>query len=200
MSRLTTVVCALSAIVTIVDYVTAKPLFANWLARQVSRTPDGWQVSPALNLAALAGFAALVWMATGAETPAGDVRAAARLFRRRACLLACGLGLWFFFGPAVGSPPPPLKTPLPPVRTAPPIRGASSDFAESSSPTVPHPHRPGVEDRGAVDYTRGKGPFGPPRDGAAPRGWRPGDGLRVMSNLIEDWLNPPPPEPPRIGR
>lgn len=199
MSRLTTVVCALSAIVTIVDYITAKPLFANWLARQVSHTPDGWQVSPALNAAAVAAFAGLVWMLTGAEMPAGDAHAVRRLFRMRAYLIGCGLGLWFFFGPAIASPPPVLKTAAPSAPSAAQAGTVPNNSFGPSTPTSPY-HRPGIGGRGAADAARGQSPFTQPPDGASRRGWRPGDGLRVMADLIEGWVNPPPPEPPRIGR
>ncbi|HJT33022.1 MAG TPA: hypothetical protein VJ783_13355 [Pirellulales bacterium] len=200
MSRLTTVVCALSAIVTIVDYFTAKPLFANWLARQVSHTPDGWQVSPVLNAAAVAAFAGLVWMLTGADLPAGDAHAARRLFRTRIYLIGCGLGLWFFFGPAIVSPPPMVKTAAPSPRPAAQTGGSSGDAIGAPAPNSPYHRGPSIRGRGALDPAHGQSPFAQNPDGNSRRGWRPGDGLRVMADLIEGWVNPLPSEPPRIGR
>ena len=199
-SRLTTVVCALSAMVTIVAYFTAKPLFANWLARQVSHTPDGWQISPALNAAAVAAFAGLVWMLTGADLPAGDAQAARRLFRTRAYLIGCGIGLWFFFGPAIASPPPVLKTAAPSAQASAQAGGLHNDAFGPSTSASPYHRGPVVGVQGAIAPARGQSPFANYPDGDSRRGWRPGDGLRVMADLIEGWVNPPSPEPPRIGR
>lgn len=190
-SRLTTIVCALSAIVTIVDYVTAKPLIAHWLARQATRTPDGWQISPVLNAVVIASMAGMVWMMTGADTPANDVHAVKRLLRLRMYLIGCGLGLWFFFGPAIGTPPPAVKSAGP---AAPARESAREAFA--AAPTA-GPR--GMEQHVAANRMGRDARFRSVPD-APQRGWRPGDGLRMMANLIEGWVNPPTPEPPRIGR
>ncbi|HEX5443946.1 MAG TPA: hypothetical protein VFW87_08970 [Pirellulales bacterium] len=197
MSRLTTVVCALSAIVTIVDYFTAKPLFANWLARQVSHTPDGWQISPALNAAAIAAFAGLVWMTTGCEPAPANPQAKGRLFRTRAYLIGCGLGLWFFFGPSIASPPPLVKTTAPTAASDP---AATRPAEQAIVRAAPAARVTGYDRRGIAGRADADSPFGPPKHNVASRGWRPGDGLRMMANLIEGWVNPPTSEPPRIGR
>lgn len=188
---------AFSAIVTIVDYFTAKLLVANWLARQVNHTPDGWQISPTLNAAAVAAFVGLVWMATGCEAPPADRQAKGRLFRLRAYLIGCGLGLWFFFGPAIGNPAPVVKV-------AAPVEGHDAAMpqlderpASRAAPTagVQNGDRRAIAARADVDS-----PFGQPQHNVTSRGWRPGDGLRMMANLIEGWVNPPRSEPPPLGR
>lgn len=197
MARLTTIVGAVSAIVTIVDYFTAKLLVANWLSRQVSHMPDGWQISPTLNAAAIAAFVGLVWMATGCEAPPADPQAKGRLFRLRAYLIGCGLGLWFFFGPAIGNPAPAVKVAAPAEGPAAAMPRPDERAASRAAPTDGWQNG---DRRALAARADAHSPFAQPRDHAVARGWRPGDGLRMMANLIEGWVNPTRSEPPPVGR
>ena len=54
MSRLATVVGALSAIVTLADYLAAKSFLSAWLHEQIRRDNEGWRISPTLNVLLMA--------------------------------------------------------------------------------------------------------------------------------------------------
>jgi hypothetical protein len=200
-SRLTTVVCALSAIVTIVDYFTARAFFSGWLARQASYGPEGWRISASLNVLLIAGGAALVWLFTSPETPPADAEARQRLFRLRANVVACGLAVWFFLGPSVGGvplPPPETAATQPADWPAAPRRPALTldPSAESTRPSRPAPPHGGGGGGGMANDA----PW-PPRaaGGQVSEPWRPGDGLKSLGKLFDGWIAPHDAPPPRLG-
>lgn len=198
MSRLTTVVCALSAIVTIVDYFTARAFFSGWLARQASHGPEGWRISASLNVLLIAIGAGLVWLVTGPDTPPADTQARQRLFRLRANLIACGLAVWFFLGPTIGgvsqSPPQGADTPAAPLGAAtssrPALRLNSASDGDWPGRTAPA--------RDAND-TAGGTPWPPRATKQSSEPWRPGDGIKSLGKLIDGWVAPHETPPPRLG-
>lgn len=201
MSRLTTVVCALSAIVTIVDYFTARAFFSGWLARQASYGPEGWRISASLNVLLIAVGAALVWLFTGPETPPADAEARQRLFRLRANLVACGLAVWFFLGPTIGE-----VSQSQPDGTDSSIASPAAMASNSRRPALnldrsaerDWPSRPAPA-RDATGMSAGT-PW-PPRATGGPAGepWRPGDGIKSLGKLFDGWVAPHETPPPRLG-
>lgn len=200
MSRLTTVVCALSAIVTIVDYFTARAFFSGWLARQASHGPEGWRISASLNVLLIAIGAGLVWLITSPETPPADTDARQRLFRLRANLIACGLAVWFFLGPTIGdvaqSPPEGADQ-----QAAPPGAAANSRRPALHLDPSTENHWPGrtAPARDANGMSSGT-PWPPRATGQQPsEPWHPGDGIKSLGKLIDGWVAPHESPPPRLG-
>lgn len=179
MSRLATVVGALSAIVTLADYVFAKSILSHWLQAQVKHDGDGWRISPALNLMLIVGLVALVWVVT--EGSSADSEARKRVFRLRANLIVGCLVVWFFFGPSIGetNDGSPLRHPtaqdVPAVSSGEPENSAAGQSAQPS-PTAAY------SSHGYTSQFTWKRPTAPPPD----RSWRPGDGLRAMARILED--------------
>jgi hypothetical protein len=182
---LATVVGALSAIVTLADYLFARSFLSHWLQRQIKHDGEGWRISPTLNLMLIAGLVGLVWLAT--ESSPVDPEARKRLFRLRGNIAVGCLVAWFFFGPSIGetddasrSPPATVQNALPPSAT---IAGDSSLGEPSqASPTG------GPPSHGYTSQFTWKRPNAPMPD----RSWRPGDGLRAMARILEDATGTPP--------
>lgn len=200
MSRLTTVVCALSAIVTIVDYFTARAFFSGWLARQASYGSEGWRISASLNVLLIAIGAGLVWLFTSPETPPAEAEARQRLFRLRANVIACGLAAWFFLGPTIGdvsqSQPDGANNQTASLEAAAPAARRPALNLEASTGSD-WPGRPAPA-RDANGMSAGT-PW-PPRAGGPPsEPWRPGDGIKSLGKLIDGWVAPHETPPPRLG-
>jgi hypothetical protein len=186
-SRLATVVGALSAIVTLADFLAARSFLSVWLQQQIRRGPDGWQISPVLNLWLMGAMVGVVWLLT--DSPASDPAARKRLLSFRANILLAILAAWFLFGPSVGtidepalaqgagSAPQPSRGVanrlLAPNGQTPGALGSSPSAGSSPS----HGH--------TSQYTWRQAPRPSP-----PIAWRPGDGLRAMAQLLEDVATP----------
>lgn len=175
MSRLATVVGALSAIVSLVDYLAAKSFLSHWLQRQISHNSAGWRISPTLNLLLVAAMVGLIWLAT--DSPAADPLARKRLFRLRAQLVTCGLAVWFLFGPTIGE----LETANAPAdhTTA---GGALTTTGPHQQPGSPTTAVPSLAQGHTSQFTWHR-PLQPATDNGA---WKPGDGLRAMARLLEN--------------
>lgn len=177
MSRLATVVGALSAIVTLADYLAAKSFLSHWLARQIAHDAAGWRISPTLNLLAIATLVALVWLATDSQT--SDPLARKRLFRLRAQLVTAGLLVWFLFGPAIGN----LNTSdAAPVATSQSAGGGrATTIARPRRPTGAMPASPVATQGHTSQFTWHR----PVQPAVSTGVWKPGDGLRAMARLLE---------------
>src|SRR5487761_1077850 len=188
-SKSATVVGALSAIVTLVDYVAAKSFLSHWLQGQMRRDSNGWQISPTLNVLLIAGLVAAVWLLT--ESPASEPVARKRLFRLRTNLIVVGLVAWFFFGPAIGDAG--LDPSAPPLALTPKDGGVESSLlaTEPSGPPM-HPANglsgnsapgpPALAHGHTSQFTWHRVPRPTPSSGT----WKPGDGLRAMARLFDD--------------
>ncbi len=186
MSRLATVVGALSAIVTLADFLAARSFLSVWLHQQIRRGPDGWQISPTLNLVLMAALVGVVWLLT--DSPAPDAAARKRLVNFRANVVIASLAAWFLLGPSVGAIEEPTRTYASTLQAAAagvdrsPLAAvpAGQAFQASSSggPSLEHGH--------TSQYTWQRTPRPSP-----PLAWRPGDGLRAMAQLLEDVTTPP---------
>lgn len=184
MSRLATLVGALSAIVSLGDYLFAKSFLSHWLQRQVSHDADGWRVSPTFNLMCIVALVSLVWVVT--ESSAAEPEARKRLFRLRTNVVLGGLMIWFFLGPSIGDTDtgdmarPQAAAPTPqPAGISPPSQAATAE-RQSDRP----------ESHGFTSQFTWKLPADP----APARGWRPGDGLRAMARILEDATGPASPD------
>ena len=187
MSRLATVVGALSAIVTLADFLAARSFLSIWLHQQIRRGPDGWQISPTLNLLFMAALVGVVWLLT--DSPVNDPAARKRLWSRRANIVLVALAAWFLLGPSVGAIEEPAvshasaagmdRSPL----SAAPVSQATAPGRFQPSPSV----APSLEHGHTSQFTWQRAPRSSP-----PLAWRPGDGLRAMAQLLEDVTAPPP--------
>ncbi|HVA46049.1 MAG TPA: hypothetical protein VNH11_06715 [Pirellulales bacterium] len=191
MSKLATVVGALSAIVTLVDYLAAKSFLSHWLQRQIRHDEAGWHISPTLNLLFVGVLVLLIWLAT--DSPASEPPARKRLFRLRAQLVMCGLAVWFLLGPAIGD----VELNAPSLCSTSPV---ASSVASGGSQTVE------AAQRAVQPVAQGTVTLGPsqghtsqftwhrPVPPATVNGlWKPGDGLRAMARLLENASATPPP-------
>ena len=195
MSRLATVVGALSAIVTLADYLAAKSFLSGWLHEQIRRDNDGWRISPTLNLLLMVAIVGAVWLLT--ESPAADPQARKRLLGLRTNLILLSIGVWFFVGPSIGTieelPPQTASNLAQPANDS--LNGGSAQRAPvspsmtaSAGSSLPGP----TLSRGRTSqFTWQQGAPSSPTTA-----WRPGDGLRAMARLLEDVSTPPA----RIGR
>jgi hypothetical protein len=188
-SRLATVVGALSAIVSLIDYLAAKSFLSHWLQRQVQHGPEGWQVSPTLNLLLVAMGVALVWLLT--ESPASDPPARKRLMRLRTNLVIAGLAAWFCLGPSIGDCD--LDTPPAASGTAPASSPTGNAFAvqagEQQGKPIANPAGVPPATHGHTSQFTWSRPS--PSSSTVPA-WKPGDGLRAMARLFEDTPAPLP--------
>lgn len=184
MSRLATIVGALSAIVSLADYLFARSFLSHWFERQVAHDSDGWRISPTLNLFFIVALVALVWLVT--ESPAGEPEARKRLFRLRANLIAGCLAAWFFFGPAIGDTHPSEQSPPDIVQNGPAALGAQPVNGGLGQPVQASPAGLAPSHALTSQFTW-KRPATPPE-----RSWRPGDGLRAMARMLEDATGTPP--------
>jgi hypothetical protein len=182
-SRLATIVGALSAIVSLVDYLVARSFLSHWLQRQIHHGADGWKVSPTLNLLAIVGMVGLVWLAT--EATVSDPDARKRLFRLRANLVLGSLAAWFFFGPSIGeieivrsSNPDSEHV----ASSAPPPTGQGDVAMTAQTNAVPG--QPAAHGH-TSQFTWNRTPQ-PPGSVA----WKPGDGLRAMARMLEEASGP----------
>jgi hypothetical protein len=171
---------ALSAIVSLVDYLVARSFLSHWLQRQINHDADGWKISPTLNLLVIAGLVGLVWMAT--ESALSDPEARKRLFRVRANLVLGSLAAWFFFGPSIGDiemvgPSPPVTAHQSGSAVPPAGQNTAAVSGQSGSPPPASPVAQGHTSQ--FTWNRAGQP-----PGGAP--WKPGDGLRAMARLFED--------------
>jgi hypothetical protein len=186
-SRLATVVGALSAIVTLADFLAARSFLSVWLHQQIRRGPDGWQISPVLNLSLMGALVGVVWLLT--DSPTNDPAARKRLLSFRANILLAILAAWFLFGPSIGTIDEPLAQG---AAAAPqPNRGVAhsslgpagqTPSALGSAPSI----GPSPSQGHTSQYTWRQAPRSSP-----PITWRPGDGLRAMAQLLEDVATPP---------
>ena len=177
MSRLATVVGALSAIVTLVDYLAARSFLSHWVGRQIGHDTAGWRISPTLNLLAIVTLVALIWLATDSQM--SDPLARKRLFRLRAQLVTAGLLVWFLFGPAIGN-----------LKTSDPLPGAAGQPAEGGNATmIARPPRPAIATPSSPIATQGHTSqftwHRPVQPASSTAIWKPGDGFRAMARLLE---------------
>lgn len=193
MARLTTIVCALSAVMTIVDYFTAKSFFADWLARHLTWTESGCRISPTLNGLVIVGVLSAIWLATGYETKSADELANPARSHWQAYLIGCFLFLWFVAGPPLAGPSTcPVAEPT--------IHGPEA--RQSSSAAVTAGGAPGT--RLDVSAPPGRLPLGnrPPPPGAGngtgstpaarqPPAWRPGEVFKSVVRSIGERILPP---------
>lgn len=195
MSRLATVVGALSAIVTLADFLAAKSFLSGWLHEQIRRDNDGWQISPTLNLFLMAAIVGVVWLLT--ESPATDPQARKRLLGLRTNLILFSIGVWFFFGPSIGTIEE--LRPQDSSSLAQPAGGNLNGDSARQAPVTPSTTAPATSPLAGPTLSHGRtsqftwqqGAPSPPTTA-----WRPGDGLRAMARLLEDVSTPPA----RIGR
>lgn len=193
MSRLATVVGALSAIVSLIDYLAAKSFLSHWLQAQIRRGADGWHISPTLNLLFIAALVAVVWLLT--ESPASDPMARKRIFRLRANLVVFSLAAWFFFGPSIGDAN--VEAPAAPHTAPSSAAGATATNAvaaeRTTQPSLPAgsraPGEPAALHGHTSQFTWKRGE----RPAQVAGSWKPGDGLRAMARLLEDVSAPPAP-------
>jgi hypothetical protein len=189
-SRLATVVGALSAIVTLIDFLAARSSLWHWVERQIKHGDDGWLISPTLNLLFIAGLVGFVWLLT--DTSLNDPETRKRLFQIRTHLVLLALAAWFFCGPSIGD-----------------TGGDSASLPSSAQPDLvgrPHATPHGGQPTG-VTVSRGAQPFpvGPTvsqgrtsqftwnntsRQPSRGRIWRPGDGLRAIGRFLEESSDP----------
>lgn len=181
MSRLATIVGALSAIVTLGDYLFAKSFLSHWLQRQIAHDADGWRISPTFNLFCIAALVGVVWLLS--ESSSADPEARKRLFRLRTNVVVGGLFVWFFFGPAIGNTD--LGDPSRPSMAANAPAPAAFDAAAAQNRS---------DDIQASQGHTSQFTWKRPPDSLPPRGWRPGDGLRAMARMLEDATGPVSPE------
>lgn len=101
MARLTTLLCIVTGVMTIVDHFSSNRLFSTWLAENVAKTPDGYQISPGLNFAVIVCLGGLIWLLTGSDGPQADAAAVKKRWRLRNGLAAAAMAAWLIFGPAI---------------------------------------------------------------------------------------------------
>lgn len=142
------------------------------------RGPDGWQISPTLNLLLIAALVGVVWLLT--ESPTTDPAARKRLLSLRANIALVLLATWFLLGPSIGAIEESALTPT--------VGTARSPLA--SSETSPAGNGPSVGSSLSHGHTNQYTWRQAPRS-SPPAGWRPGDGLRAMAQLLEDVAAPP---------
>ncbi|HVX10552.1 MAG TPA: hypothetical protein VHC22_05190 [Pirellulales bacterium] len=194
MSRLATVVGALSAIVSLIDFLVARSFLSHWVQRQIKHGDDGWQISPTLNFVFIVGLVGLVWLLT--DTAVNDAEARKRLHRVRTHVVLVALVVWFFFGPSIGETdtdraPRTAQSDSGPegnhhaAAIVPPQSGQLTGATGvpgrqplSAGPTASQGH--------TSQFTWNQSARQPPRGGS----WRPGDGLRAMARFLEDSSEP----------
>ena len=59
--RLTTLLCAVTGTMTIIDHFANTPFFSSWLSRHFASTPAGYQISPGLNFLVIVGLGGGIW-------------------------------------------------------------------------------------------------------------------------------------------
>lgn len=183
MSRLATIVGALSAIVTLGDYLFARSFLSHWLQRQVAHDADGWRISPTFNLICIAALVGLVWVVT--ESSSAEPEARKRLFRLRTNVVIGGLLVWFFFGPSIGSTDR-RNAAQPDAAANPPLTAGFSQAPSATTGNQPF-HVPAQGNTSQFTWKR-------PANPAPAPSWRPGDGLRAMARMLEDATGSASPE------
>ncbi|HQU46793.1 MAG TPA: hypothetical protein PK867_28575 [Pirellulales bacterium] len=193
MSKLATVVGALSAIVTLVDYLAAKSFLSHWLQRQIRHDEAGWHISPTLNLLFIGVLVLLIWLAT--DSPASEPPARKRLFRLRAQLVMCGLAVWFLLGPAIADVDVNDPSVASTSRVASSIAAGGSQTVETQRPLSPAAS--GNAMPGATHLSQGHTSqftwHRPVQPSTVSGVWKPGDGLRAMARLLESASATPTP-------
>ena len=126
------------------------------------------------------------------ESPATDPLARKRLLSLRTNLILLSIGVWFFFGPSIGT-----IEELPSQDSSNLAQPTDRDFNGDTAP------RPSVNPSATA---AGGSPLAGPalshgrtnqftwQQGGRPSpttAWRPGDGLRAMARLLEDVSTPP---------
>lgn len=101
MGRLTTLLCAVTGVMTIIDHFASTPLFSAWLSENFAKTPAGYEISPGLNFLVVVSLGGLIWLLTGSDAPQADATAARKLWRLRNGLAAGVIVAWLFFGPSI---------------------------------------------------------------------------------------------------
>lgn len=184
MSRLATIAGALSAIVTLGDYLFAKSFLSQWLQCQIRRDAEGWRISPTFNLLCIAMLVGLVWLVTESSHAEPDARK--RLFRWRSNIVIGSLLVWFFFGPAIGDTDVGERT-----RPRAEAHAATPEALDQASTVAPDK---AIYDPMASHGHTSQFTWKRPADSQPPRGWRPGDGLRAMAQMLEDATGPTSPK------
>ena len=115
MGRLTTLLCVVTGVMTIVDHFASTPLFSTWLAENFAKTPGGYEISPGLNFLVIVGLGGLIWLITGSDAPQSDAAAASKLWRLRNILAALTMAAWLLFGPAIRRERPAPAAPASPT-------------------------------------------------------------------------------------
>jgi hypothetical protein len=179
-SRLATIAGALSAIVTLGDYLFARSFLSHWLQHQIGHDATGWRITPTLNLIFIAGLVGLVWLATESSSAEPEVRK--RLFRLRANVVIGGLLVWFFFGPSIGD----VEVSGGAVAGA----GANPLSPPAFSPPPTTAAAQGRQDLLASQGMTSQFTWKRPPEPVPARNWRPGDGLRAMAHMLEDAAAP----------
>ena len=101
MGRLTTLLCVITGVMTIIDHFASTPLFSAWLSENVAKTSAGYEISPGLNFLVIVSLGGLIWLLTGSDAPQADAAAAKKLWRLRNGLAACVMAAWLLFGPSI---------------------------------------------------------------------------------------------------
>lgn len=119
--RLTTLLCTVTGVMTIIDHFANTPFFSSWLSRHFASTPAGYQISPGLNFLVIVGLGGAIWLITGSDNPHPDAAAAKRLWRLRANLAAAAMAAWLLLGPSIRRGPAvaPAEAPAAPIIAAP---------------------------------------------------------------------------------
>lgn len=121
MGRLTTLLCTVTGVMTIIDHFANTPFFSSWLSRHFAITPLGCQISPGLNFLVIVGIGGAIWLITGSDDSHPDAAAAKKLWRLRANLAAAAMTAWLLLGPPIRRGPAlvPAETPAAPSISAP---------------------------------------------------------------------------------
>ncbi|HUY93524.1 MAG TPA: hypothetical protein VMV10_32655 [Pirellulales bacterium] len=101
MGRLTTLLCIVTGMMTIVDVFSSNRLFSTWLSENFAKTAAGYRISPGLNFLVIVSLGALIWLVTGSDAPQADAAAAKKLWRLRNVLAAAAMAAWLIFGPSI---------------------------------------------------------------------------------------------------
>jgi hypothetical protein len=119
--RLTTLLCAVTGTMTIIDHFANTPFFSSWLSRHFASTPAGYQISPGLNFLVIVGLGGGIWLITGSDNPHPDAAAAKKLWRLRANLAAAAMAAWLLLGPSIRRGPAVVPAAAPGLSIAAPL-------------------------------------------------------------------------------